>query len=989
MLVAHAIWLDDRLAIWAEDSSAPAEPPRRPGRRPRRAPHPFAAGHDTLQEALDSLVAKAATDWRTLHLPAVGVAPVASPELVRDPPGDREVTLREFHVPTLEYEADEAPGVLLDLSGGPVTLGTTARHLLEVAAFAADLVARGRLLPTVDPAGPRAVWRPVLTGADAQWAQALALALPPAGRAADPQQSAAAGAAAPPSTPWWTYRASQPRTRAPGPASASHPGDHLATRPHRRGPDLRRPRRRSPDSRPTWPPGSATRSAAPCAPASGSSEPSPRRGRRLAPRASRCRPPTSRASSSAADQVWRGPARRLCPGRALGRPRRPSWPSSAGPAGCTRRWTTALRTARPAALPLDTAGAHRFLTRRRAAAGRPPGSGCCCRAGGRKPAGPARRQADRRAAAPSPGTVGTAAGVGLGAVVDFRVASWRSATNRSPTTSWPRSPSSRRRWCGCAGSGSARPAAARGRPAAHAPQAGDGRDDRRRAAPPRPPATTRARRPAGDRGRPPTGWLGDLLAGDADGGCAGRRAAGLRRHPAAVPGARPGLAELPGADRARRRARRRHGPGQDGAAAGAAAPTTPADAGPTLLVCPMSLVGNWQREAARFTPDLRVHVHHGAERARGAGLRRPRWPAPTWSSPRTRSPPATRRRCARSPWHRVVVDEAQAIKNAATSRRPRSARCRPAHRIAVTGTPVENRLADLWSILEFANPGLLGHAPRRSRSGTPSRSSGTATTSGRGRLRRLTGPFVLRRLKTDRSIISDLPEKLEMEVLLQPHRRAGRALPGRRRRHAGNASSAATGIERRGLVLATMTKLKQVCNHPAHLLRDGSRAGRALRQAGAAGGDPRRGARRPASGRCCSPSTRSSAAMLRGHLSARFGREVAYLHGGVAEAGARRAGGPLPVAATPAAPPLFVLSLKAGGTGLTLTAANHVVHVDRWWNPAVEDQATDRAFRIGQRRAVQVRKFVCAGTRRGEDRRHDRREARAGRARSSAPARGG
>ena len=223
-----------------------------------------------------------------------------------------------------------------------------------------------------------------------------------------------------------------------------------------------------------------------------------------------------------------------------------------------------------------------------------------------------------------------------------------------------------------------------------------------------------------------------------------------------------------------------------------------------------------------------------------------------------------------------------------------------------------------------------------------------------------TGPFMLRRVKTDKSIIADLPEKLEMEVVCnltaeqaslyqavvddmleriavaRGHRAA--------RAGAGHDDQAQAGLQpSRRTCCATVAA---------------GRAGRA-----SSPGSRRSSTRcwQRARRRCCSPSTPSSARMLRGHLPARFGREVLFLHGGVAKAGAGRDGRPVPGRRT-ASPPLFVLSLKAGGTGLTLTAANHVVHVDRWWNPAVEDQATDRAFRIGQTRKVQVRKLVCAGT---------------------------
>jgi SNF2 family DNA or RNA helicase len=382
-----------------------------------------------------------------------------------------------------------------------------------------------------------------------------------------------------------------------------------------------------------------------------------------------------------------------------------------------------------------------------------------------------------------------------------------------------------------------------------------------------------------------------------------------------------------------------------------------ADVGPTLLVCPMSLVGNWQREVAKFAPSLRIHVHHGAERARGKHF--------TTAVDQADLVITTYALAARDSadlseieWHRVVVDEAQAIKNAAT-RQAAAVRALPAlHRIAVTGTPVENRLADLWSIMEFANPGLLGSAPSfKKRFAEPVERRGDDVAA--ERLRRLTGPFVLRRVKTDKSIISDLPEKLEMEVLCNLTAEQAslyQAVVEDMMEKIKNSE----GIERRGLVLATMTKLKQVCNHPAQLLRDGTRlAGRSgklarleeiLEEVLATGERA-----------LLFTQYAEFGGMLRAHLAARFGREVAYLHGGVPKADrdamvARFQDG------GPTSPPLFVLSLKAGGTGLTLTAANHVIHVDRWWNPAVEDQATDRAFRIGQTRNVQVRKFVCAGT---------------------------
>jgi non-specific serine/threonine protein kinase len=383
----------------------------------------------------------------------------------------------------------------------------------------------------------------------------------------------------------------------------------------------------------------------------------------------------------------------------------------------------------------------------------------------------------------------------------------------------------------------------------------------------------------------------------------------------------------------------------------------PAKGGPTLLVCPMSLVGNWQREAERFAPGLRVHVHHGAERPKGKAFQ-----AVVASSDLVvttyglviRDIDALRELS----WRRVVLDEAQAVKNAAT-RAAVAVRSLPsARRFAVTGTPVENRLGDLWSLMEFANPGLLG-APKsfKERFATPIERRGDAEAA--TRLRSLTQPFVLRRLKTDTSIITDLPAKIEMEVVCSLTREQAslyQAVVADMMDRINNTE----GIERRGLVLATMTKLKQVCNHPAQFLKDGSRlAGRSGKLARV----EETLEEVLASGEKALLFTQYAefGDLLRTHLGARFGRDVGYLHGGLNK-GQRddlvarfqdSAGG---------GPSLFVLSLKAGGTGLTLTAANHVIHVDRWWNPAVEDQATDRAFRIGQTRAVQVRKLVCAGT---------------------------
>jgi superfamily II DNA or RNA helicase len=377
---------------------------------------------------------------------------------------------------------------------------------------------------------------------------------------------------------------------------------------------------------------------------------------------------------------------------------------------------------------------------------------------------------------------------------------------------------------------------------------------------------------------------------------------------------------------------------------------------PTLLICPMSLVGNWQREAERFTPDLAVHVHHGADRLAGAEL------AAAMSGTDlviTTYQTAVRDLAALSEvsWWRVVCDEAQAIKNH-LSQQAKAVRSLPgASRIALTGTPVENQLSELWSIMEFANPGVLGTEKAfRDRYAVPIERHGSEEAA--RELRRITQPFVLRRLKTDKSIISDLPDKQEMKVWCNLTQEQASLYAATVTDMLSRVDGASDDITRRGLVLATMAKLKQVCNHPAHLLGDGSRLpGRSGKLARleelceeiAAEGDKA----------LCFTQYAEFGRMLQPYLSARIGCPVIFLHGGTAKkqrdamvARFQEADGPL----------LFLLSLKAGGTGLNLTAANHVIHVDRWWNPAVEDQATDRAFRIGQRRDVQVRKFVCVGT---------------------------
>jgi SNF2 family DNA or RNA helicase len=269
---------------------------------------------------------------------------------------------------------------------------------------------------------------------------------------------------------------------------------------------------------------------------------------------------------------------------------------------------------------------------------------------------------------------------------------------------------------------------------------------------------------------------------------------------------------------------------------------------------------------------------------------------------------------------------------------------------------MENRLAELWSIMDVLNPGILGSAELfRTRYAIPVERHGQ--TQPAQRLRAITRPYLLRRLKTDPAIIDDLPEKIEIKQYCRLTTEQASLYQSvvndmmQRIEHS-------EGIERRGNVLAAMAKLKQVCNHPAHLLHDRSavadRSGKVLRLEEILEEVLAEGHRA-----LCFTQFTEFAELLLPHLAARFGQDVAYLHGGTPK---RRRDELVTRFQSGDGPPIFLLSLKAGGTGLNLTAANHVLHLDRWWNPAVENQATDRAFRIGQKRNVQVHKFICTGT---------------------------
>jgi hypothetical protein len=377
---------------------------------------------------------------------------------------------------------------------------------------------------------------------------------------------------------------------------------------------------------------------------------------------------------------------------------------------------------------------------------------------------------------------------------------------------------------------------------------------------------------------------------------------------------------------------------------------------PTLLICPTSVVGNWKKEAERFTPNLPVLVHHGGQRAKGAAFaKQVERQALVLTSYALLH--RDRETFAQAKWAGIILDEAQNVKNPETKQAQVARSLEADFRIALTGTPVENHVGDLWSIFEFLNPGFLGNqADFRRRFFIPIQAQQDEE-AGR-RLKRLTGPFLLRRLKTDKSIIADLPEKLEMKVFCTLTKEQA-TLYAAVVDELNKSIEGTEGIQRRGIILSTLMKLKQVCNHPAHFLGDNSpipdRSGKLARLTEMLEEVLESGERA-----LVFTQFTEMGEIVRRHLQETFGREVLFLHGGVTRE--HRARMVDRFQNDPHGPRIFLLSLKAGGTGLNLTAATHVFHFDRWWNPAVENQATDRAFRIGQHLNVQVHKFVCVGT---------------------------
>jgi hypothetical protein len=955
VLVLHSLFTaDGRLALWAEDSTI------RPGPTPDATVHPFAVPGEALLELLPPGIGKAG--MVPMALPSYDSTLAASPELARDPdlePRER-LRLSVRQVPVVSVEPAAIPSLLDTLGIEDCRSGSSMHYLGAVLALARELIDRGRVLPALTK-GPAARWRPQLSGVDSARFDTLRHAMPPAFRAESPERG--------PSTVLKTaldtlvdvmVRLQLADVRLTPPRRGRLAAADIATD--------------------AW---LAALTGTP------RFEADPEQVRRLGRELERWQ----------ASGVHEGPVRtcfRLStPGQLDVRDEdpEPSWrlefllqavddPSVLVPAaqvwraggGVLRRWVdrpdelllthlgqasrlyrgldVALHQPHPVGLDLDAAEAYDFLTQ--ATSLEQAGFGVLLPAWWRQPVelGLKLTTVSR---APSV-AVTTEVSVEKKTLVDFR---WHLALGEEQLTEGELGELAnakvplvqvRGQWVHIDQKRLAAGLAFLKR--SPGGQASIGRLFRQIGLP---PEDTGLPLPVTSAGGEDS--LGKLLSGQAD-----QYLEPVAPPPGFTATLRPyqrrGLAWLAFLDKL--------GVGAclaDDMGLGKTVQLLALEAlnragerrPPTLVVCPMSVVNTWETEAARFAPKLAVHVHHGSTRLTGD-----EWATAVAGKDLVITTYALAAKDAETlgalTWDRVVLDEAQNIKNSG-SQQSRAVRALPArHRVALTGTPVENRLAELWSIMDFLNPGILSTANTfRARFAVPIERYGDDGTA--ARLRRVTGPFLLRRLKTDPTVISDLPEKIEMKQLCTLTVEQASLYQAVLDDMLGKIDES-DGITRKGLVLATMSRLKQVCNHPAQLLGDGSRvAGRSgkltrleeILEEALAEGDKV----------LCFTQFTEFGHLLLPHLSARFDTEVLFLHGGTTKA-ARDA--MVERFQAPGGPSIFLLSLKAGGTGLTLTAANQVVHLDRWWNPAVEDQATDRAFRIGQHRNVQVRKFVCIGT---------------------------
>jgi len=958
MLVLHGFWSPaDGLCLWAEDSDLAVKSASQALRTARA--HPFAASTDVI-----GAIHAGKPGSAVLLLPSLRTAPLDSPELLRVMPRPMprsEPALLPWAVPVMSLPASSALMVLNEPAAG-VRYGATVTYLAEVAAFAQELARRGRVLPALgwDEHGPVAFWRPVVQGAEVVAVNGLVAAMPPACRA----ESGAPGAHDLAMAALEAFVDDVVRAAVPA-------GDVLL--PPRRG---RRPKRlpaedawvtalTAPDGRFDADPRGLDTLAEALTPwdeigieepgraramfrlTEGAEDADATAGWRLEFLLQSVADPSLLVS---AEQTWDDDGSLQ---RWLDRPQELLLTELGRAVRIYPELTSGLRTARPSGIDLDAEGAYHFLSTAAPLLDE-AGFGVLLPSWWDR-----RRKIGLAVSAHTPvdGVVTAAGRFGRDQLIDFR---WELAVGDDTLTedeiaalAQAKAPLIRLRgqWVAVdpeqlrrgleflarKPSGQATTAEILALTASHP----DDTDT--------PLEITSVRA---------DGWLGDLLSG-----AAAKSLQPLDPPPEFAATLRPyqqrglswlaflsslGLGSCLADDMGL-------GKTVQLLALESAQRHRQSETTPTLLLCPMSLVGNWEREAAKFAPTLRVYAHHGAARLRGDALQERLRDVDVVV---TTYATATRDidELAEYRWNRVVLDEAQAVKNALSRGAKAVRRLDADHRVALTGTPVENRLAELWSIMDFLNPGLLGSSEVfRARYAVPVEKYGQ--TEPAERLRRITRPYVLRRVKTDPAIIDDLPEKIEVKQYCRLTTEQASLYQSIVDEMMEKIESS-DGIQRRGNVLAAMTKLKQVCNHPAQLLHDrspvGARSGKVIRleeilEEILAEGDRV----------LCFTQFTAFAEMLVSHLAARFGQDVAYLHGGVPK---KRRDEMVARFQAGEGPSIFLLSLKAGGTGLNLTAANHVVHLDRWWNPAVENQATDRAFRIGQKRAVQVRKFICTGT---------------------------
>ncbi|MGK5093204.1 DEAD/DEAH box helicase [Deltaproteobacteria bacterium TL4] len=377
---------------------------------------------------------------------------------------------------------------------------------------------------------------------------------------------------------------------------------------------------------------------------------------------------------------------------------------------------------------------------------------------------------------------------------------------------------------------------------------------------------------------------------------------------------------------------------------------------PSLLVLPTSLLGNWKREIERFAPSLKCQFLHPSlvsktEMDAYAQSQK----IPDCDVVFTTYGMLLRQEWLETiQWQLVVLDEAQAIKNPGTRQTKNAKKLKADSKIVLTGTPIENRLSDLWSLYDFICPGLLGSATRFKDYVNVLESQENVSYAP---LRNLVQPYLLRRLKTDKSIISDLPDKTEVNAYCSLTKEQAR-LYQQCVRELSQALDQQGGMQRRGVILAFLLRFKQICNHPSQLLGDGvydsQKSGKFSRLAEISEEISLRQEKL-----LVFTQFREMCEPLEAFLRSGFGQAGLVLHGGTP---ANKRQSMVEAFQQEEGPPFFVLSIKAGGTGLNLTAASHIIHFDRWWNPAVENQATDRAFRIGQKKNVLVHKFICPGT---------------------------